>query len=327
MTFTILLALALLFDFLNGIHDSSNIVATVIFSRALSPFMAMLLAAVAHFVGPFIFGLAVATTVGKGLLDIQFLNVNVVLAALISAILWNLLTWYLGIPSSSTHALLGGLLGAAVLSSGLQVVQVSGLIKIVFFLLISPLLGLAAGFIIIRLTLWAARNATPRINQFFRRMQIFTLIGLALSHGTNDAQKTMGIITLGLVLVGRLDSFVVPPWVIAVSAGAIALGTLLGGWRLIRTLGGRMFRIRPVHGFTSQVAGSIVIMSAALLGGPVSTTQVMSSAIMGAGAGERINKVRWNIFGEMVTAWLLTIPTTAGMAVVALLLLNKFVTF
>lgn len=286
----------------------------------------MLLAAVAHFVGPFIFGLAVATTVGKGLLDIQFLNVNVVLAALISAILWNLITWYLGIPSSSTHALLGGLLGAAVLSSGLQVVQVSGLIKIVFFLLISPLLGLAAGFIIIRLTLWAARNATPRINQFFRRMQIFTLIGLALSHGTNDAQKTMGIITLGLVLVGRLDSFVVPPWVIAVSAGAIALGTLLGGWRLIRTLGGRMFRIRPVHGFTSQVAGSIVIMSAALLGGPVSTTQVMSSAIMGAGAGERINKVRWNIFGEMVTAWLLTIPATAGMAAVALLLLNIFVT-
>jgi len=326
MTFTILLALALLFDFLNGIHDSSNIVATVIFSRALSPFMAMLLAAVAHFVGPFIFGLAVATTVGKGLLDIQFLNVNVVLAALISAILWNLITWYLGIPSSSTHALLGGLLGAAVLSSGLQVVQVNGLIKIVLALLISPLLGLAAGFITIRLTLWAARNATPRINQFFRRMQIFTLIGLALSHGTNDAQKTMGIITLGLVLVGRLDSFVVPPWVIAVSAGAIALGTLLGGWRLIRTLGGKMFRIRPVHGFTSQVAGSIVIMSAALLGGPVSTTQVMSSAIVGVGAGERINKVRWNILGEMVTAWLLTIPTTAGMAVVALLLLNKFVT-
>ena len=326
MTFTILLALALLFDFLNGIHDSSNIVATVIFSRALSPFMAMLLAAVAHFVGPFIFGLAVATTVGKGLLDIQFLNVNVVLAALISAILWNLITWYLGIPSSSTHALLGGLLGAAVLSSGLQVVQVNGLIKIVLALLISPLLGLAAGFITIRLTLWAARNATPRINQFFRRMQIFTLIGLALSHGTNDAQKTMGIITLGLVLAGRLDSFVVPPWVIAVSAGAIALGTLLGGWRLIRTLGGKMFRIRPVHGFTSQVAGSIVIMSAALLGGPVSTTQVMSSAIVGVGAGERINKVRWNILGEMVTAWLLTIPTTAGMAVVALLLLNKFVT-
>jgi len=325
--FTALLVLALLFDFLNGVHDSSNIVATVIFSRSLRPVLALLLSAAAHFVGPFIFGVAVATTVGKGLLDQQVLQINVIIAALISAILWNLITWYLGIPSSSSHALLGGLLGSAVLSSGLQVVQVNGLIKIVLALLLSPPLGLIAGFIIMRITLWAVRNATPRINQFFRRMQIFTLIGLALSHGTNDAQKTMGIITLGLVLAGRLDSFSVPPWVVAVSAGAIALGTSLSGWRLIRTLGGKMFRVRPIHGITSQVAGSLVIMSAALLGGPVSTTQVMSSAITGVGAGERISKVRWNILGEMVAAWLFTIPATTGLSAVVFLLLNRFATF
>jgi PiT family inorganic phosphate transporter len=317
-----LLVLALIFDFLNGFHDSSNIVATVISSGAIHPRRALLLAAVAHFIGPFAFGVAVATTVGSGLLHIEVLPVSVVIGALIAAVLWNLITWYLAIPSSSSHALVGGLLGSAIMARGIEVIQLGGLIKILLALLISPLLGLAAGFLIMRLILWLARNATPRVNNLFRRLQIITLFGLGLSHGTNDAQKTMGVITLGLVSSGLQDSFKVETWVIAVSATAIALGTSLGGWRLIRTLGARIFRIRPVHSFSSQIAGASVILGAALLGGPVSTTQVMSSSIMGVGASERLSKVRWNIMGDMVTAWILTIPITGVLAAIFYLLVS-----
>ncbi len=317
--FLVLLGLALVFDFLNGFHDSSNIVATVISSRAMRPRAALILAALAEFAGPFLFGVAVATTVGTELLDTSALQVSVVIAALAAAVIWNLLTWYLGIPSSSSHALLGGLLGAALLGAGPQVVRLEGLLKILLALFLSPVAGLLVGFLVMRLTRWLVRNAPPRINTAFRTGQILTLLGLGLSHGTNDAQKTMGVITLGLVATGLQDEFVVPIWVIAVSAGAIALGTSFGGWRLIRTLGARMYRIRPINGFTSQITGAGVILGAALLGGPVSTTQVMSSSIVGVGAGERINKVRWNILGDMVVAWLLTIPVTAGLAALAYL--------
>jgi PiT family inorganic phosphate transporter len=321
--FEVLLVLALIFDFLNGVHDSSNIVATVITSGALPPRRALLLAALAEFIGPFTFGVAVATTIGKGLLHIETLQITVVIAALLAAVLWNLITWYLGIPSSSSHALVGGLLGAAILARGFEVVQLDGLAKILIALLIAPLLGLIAGFFIMRLILWLARNATPRVNTVFRRLQIITLFGLGLSHGTNDAQKTMGVITLGLVSAGLQESFEVKLWVIAVSAAAISLGTSMGGWRLIHTLGSRMFRIRPVHGFTSQVAGASVILGAAMLGGPVSTTQVMSSSIMGVGASERLSKVRWNILGDMVRAWILTIPVTAALAALFYLLISR----
>lgn len=315
--FLILLGLALVFDFLNGFHDSSNIVATVISSRAMSPRAALTLAALSEFAGPFLFGVAVATTVGAELLDPAAMQVSIVIAALVAAVFWNLLTWYLGIPSSSSHALLGGLLGAALVGAGVQVVRSAGLVKILLALLLSPVAGLLVGFLVMRLTRWLVRGAPPRINTAFRVGQIATLLGLGLSHGTNDAQKTMGVITLGMVASGLLDEFVVPLWVIAASAGAIALGAYFGGWRLIRTLGARMYRIRPINGFTSQVTGAGVILGAALLGGPVSTTQVMSSAIVGVGAGERINKVRWNILGDMFLAWLLTIPVTAGLAAVA----------
>lgn len=317
--FAILLVLALIFDFLNGLHDSSNIVATVIASRALHPRVALILAALAELAGPFLFGVAVATTVGDELLRTSILTTSVVIAALIAAVVWNLLTWYFGIPSSSSHALLGGLLGAGFVTAGLEVVKIQGLLKILLALLASPLVGLVVGFLIMRLTVWLVRNATPGVNNSFRRLQILTLVGLGLSHGANDAQKTMGVITLGLVTAGIQEQFSVPIWVIAVSALAIALGTSLGGWRLIRTLGACMYRVRPIHGLTSQIAGASVILGAALLGGPVSTTQVMSSAIIGAGAGERANKVRWNILGEMLTAWLLTIPVTAGLAALAYL--------
>ena len=321
--FLALLILALVFDFLNGFHDSANIVATVIASRALHPRVALLLAAASEFAGPFLFGVAIATTVGEELLNLDILGLQVIIAALVAAVAWNLITWYLGIPSSSSHALLGGLLGAGVVSGGLAIVRLSGLVKILLALLISPIAGLIVGFLLMRLTLWSVRRATPSINQLFRRVQVATLIGLGLSHGTNDAQKTMGVITMGLVAAGMQDRFAVPTWVIALSAGSIALGISLGGWRLIRTLGARMFRIRPVHGFTSQLSGAAVILGAALLGGPVSTTQVMSSTIMGSGAGERINKVRWGILRDMAVAWALTIPITAGLAGLAYLLLTR----
>jgi len=321
--FLALLILALAFDFLNGLHDSSNIVATVIASRSLHPRVALLLAAASEFAGPFLFGVAIATTVGEELLDLDILALQVIIAALVAAVIWNLITWYLGIPSSSSHALLGGLLGAAVLSNGLGIVKLAGLFKILLALMLSPVAGLLVGFLLMRITLWSVRRATPGVNQVFRRVQVATLIGLGLSHGTNDAQKTMGVIAMGLVAAGMQERFAVPTWVIALSAGSIALGTSLGGWRLIRTLGARMFRIRPVHGFTSQLSGAAVILGAALLGGPVSTTQVMSSAIMGAGAGERINKVRWGILRDMAAAWVLTIPITAGLAALAYLLLVR----
>lgn len=307
----VVLALALGFNFLNGLHDSSSLVATVISSRSLQPRTALVLAALAEFAGPFLFGLAVATTVGSGLLRPDLLTLTVLAAALASAVLWNLLTWYVGMPSSSSHALLGGLMGSAVLAGGAQAIQVQGLIRILIALFLSPPLGLLAGFLVMRLTLWVVRGATPKVSDTFRRLQVPTLIGLGLSHGTNDAQKTMGVIGLALLLADRQGGFEIPLWVVAVSAAAIAFGTSLGGWRLIRTLGGRIYRIRPIHAFASQTSGAGVILVAALLGGPVSTTQVISSAILGVGAADRWGKVRWSILRQMAIAWLLTIPATA----------------
>ena len=323
----VFIALAVVFDFINGFHDSSNIVATVIFSRALPPRVALTLAAISHFIAPFLFGVAVATTIGDELLDVSALTMNVIMAAIVSAIIWNMITWYFGIPSSSSHALLGGLLGAALIHSrSLAVVYASGLIKIAIALFLSPIAGLIVGYLVMKITLFLVRGATPKVSHLFRRFQIVTLIGLSLSHGTNDAQKTMGLIAMGLLLSGVISSFYVPMWVVTVSAAAIGLGTLFGGWRLIRTLGGKIFRIRPIHGFTSQIAGSIVILSAALLGGPVSTTQVMSSSILGVGAAERINKVRWNILGDMAATWLFTMPVNAALAALLYLGLNLLTT-
>jgi PiT family inorganic phosphate transporter len=308
---SILITASLIFDFLNGLNDSSNVVATVISSRAMPPRMVLLMAAVAHFTAPFLFGVAVANTVGKGVIDPSAVSPIVVLGAVVAAILWNLFTWWLGIPSSSSHALVGGLLGSAILANGFEIVQVQGLGKVLLSLFIAPPLGLLAGFLIMRILLFFVRNASPRISELFKRSQVLTALALAMSHGTNDAQKTMGVITMGLVAAGLQETFHVPLWVIAASAGSIALGTALGGWRLIRTLGGRIYTIRPIHGFTSQAASAIVIFIAAFLGGPVSTTQVVGSAIMGAGAAERLSKVRWQVGQEMLTTWLLTIPATA----------------
>lgn len=320
-----LLSTALFFDFLNGFHDSSNIVATVISSRALKPRTALYMTAIAHFAAPFIFGVAVATTVGEDLINPSAINTTVVIAGVISAILWNLFTWFIGIPSSSSHALVGGLLGASILTNGLEIVKLGGLLKILTALFISPPIGLVVGYLIMHLMLYIFKNATPRINTLFKRMQILTSLSLALSHGTNDSQKTMGVITMGLVASGYQETFHVPIWVIAASAGAIALGTAFGGWRLIHTLGGRIYKIRPVHAFTSQAASTAVILTAALLGGPVSTTQVVGSAIMGTGAAERVSKVRWQVGQNMVVTWVVTIPVNALVAALVYSLLIKVV--
>jgi PiT family inorganic phosphate transporter len=306
--------IALLFDFLNGIHDSSNIVATMISSRAFSPRVALGITAIAEFCGPLIFGVAVAETIGHEVVASNTIDEIVILAALLSAILWNLLTWYLGFPSSSSHALIGGLVGAVVMGAGWNVIQLPGILKILLTLLTSPIIGLFFGYIILRLLFLLSWNATPKVNTIFKRSQLFTALALALSHGANDAQKTMGIITLALLTGGVLTTYSIPFWVIISCAAMIALGTAVGGWRLILTLGGKFFRIRPIDGFASQFASTIVILGASLIGGPVSTTQVVSSSIMGAGAAERMNKVRWGVAREIAMAWLLTIPVTALIA-------------
>jgi len=306
----IFIAIALLFDFLNGFHDSANVVATTIASSAMSPRVALSISALTNFIGPFLFGVAVATTIGTGIVTEEAVTVPTAMAALLSAIIWNLITWWFGIPSSSSHALIGGFIGAALMGFGIDAIQIDGLTKVLLALFLSPILGFVVAYIIMTFILWIGRGFSPRINEVFRKGQWLTTITLGLSHGTNDAQKTMGIMTFGLVAFGVLPEFEVPIWVIAASASAIALGTALGGWRLIKTMGAGFYRIRAVHAFSSQVAGTIVILGAAIMGGPVSTTQVISSTIVGAGSAERVNMVRWGLAGQIVMAWVVTIPAT-----------------
>lgn len=310
----ILIALALIFDFLNGFHDSANVVATMISSRAMSPRAALIIAASANFAGPFLFGVAVAKTVGRDVAAPENVTIAVVLAALLSASLWNIFTWFLGIPSSSSHALIGGIIGAVLIESGYQAIRLQGLLVVGSALFLSPLIGFFVGLLVMRLTLFFAKGATPKAKTFFKIAQIPTALGLALSHGTNDAQKTMGIITMGLVVLGYQNEFTVPWWVIFASATAIALGTASGGWRIIHTLGNKFFRIRPIHSFTSQLTSAILIIVASITGGPVSTTHVVSTSILGVGAAQRRSQVRWHVMVDILFAWLLTVPATIGLA-------------
>jgi PiT family inorganic phosphate transporter len=245
--------------------------------------------------------------------------------ALSSAILWNLLTWYFGWPSSTSHALIGGLIGAVVAAEGFHTIHMAGLDKVLLALFVSPILGLVIGFLVLKTIYFLARGATPKINIFFKRSQVVTSLALALSHGTNDAQKTMGVVAMAMVTTGYAAEFHIPWWVIALSAGAIALGTATGGWRLIKTLGGKFYKIRPVHAFGSQITSASIILGAALLGGPVSTTQVVSSAIMGAGSADRVSKVRWTVARDIAIAWVLTIPVSALAAAGFYALISLFV--
>jgi len=324
---------ALLFDFLNGFNDSANIVATMIASRAMTPKGALVIAACFEFAGPFLFGVAVATTIGQQIVDPRVLTTMLVTAALVAAIVWNLFTWRAGIPSSSSHALIGGLVGSAVtaqfihhvqngsfhhiadLASVGQVIHPHGLMKVITALLLSPALGFVAGAIAIKAAYFFARNEGPGpANRFFKRMQIPASMALALSHGANDAQKTMGLIAMALFASGATRQFVVPMWVVAACAGAIALGTAVGGHRQIKTIGSKFYKIRPIHGFTTQVSSTLLIVMASVLGGPVSTTHVVSSAVMGAGSAEQLSKVRWGVGKQILAAWVLTIPAAAVVA-------------
>ena len=321
----LVIALALTFDFLNGMRDSSNVVATMISSRAFSPQTALGIAAVAEFFGPFLFGVVVAKTIGDQIVQSNVLTLNVIASALIGAILWNLITWYLGLPGSSSHALIGGLIGAVVIGAGVGAIKFDGLNKVLLALFIVPLIGFVFGFVITRLIYFLVRGATPRINEFFKRGQWITALVMAFGQGTNDAQKTMGIIALSLVIGDVLPTFQIPAWVIAVSAAAIAIGTSLGGWRLIRTLGGKFYKIRPLHSFSAQLSSAGVILAASLLGAPVSASQVVSSAIIGVGSAERASKVRWSVAEDIITSWLITIPASGLLSAGTYWLIMKIV--
>jgi PiT family inorganic phosphate transporter len=310
----LVILLSLTFDFLNGVHDSSNIVATMIASRAFNPRSALALTAIANFLGPFLFGVAVATTIGDEVAQASALNMDVIVACLVGAIFWNLLTWFLGIPSSSSHALIGGMVGAVGAGAGFGAIKLNGLEKVLGALFTSPLIGFLAGFLLTRVIYFLAQGASPEVNWFFKKGQLFTALAMAFSHGTNDAQKTMGIITLSLLISGYMTEFHVPFWVVTLSASAMGLGTALGGWRLIRTLGGKFYKIRPVHGFSTQLTSGLVIFGASFFGLPVSTSQVVSSAIIGVGSSERLGKVRWSVAQEIVMAWFITIPASACVA-------------
>jgi PiT family inorganic phosphate transporter len=310
----IVIALALIFDFLNGVHGSSNIVATVISSRAFRPPVALLIIGAAEFIGPFLFGVAVAKTVGAQIVDTRVITYNILMASLISCVAWNFLTWFLGLPSSPSHGLVGGLVGATVLGVGLSALRMQGLTKVLIALFITPLISFGFGYITTKLIFFLVRNATPRINNFFKESQLITAVLLALSQGSNDAQKTMGIIVLSLIIDKDMFAFSVPLWVIAVSAAGMALGTVLSGARLIRTLGSKFYRIRPVDSFSVQISSLFLMVASSLFGLPVSTTQLISSSIIGVGSAERLGKIRWNVANDILVSWILTIPATAALA-------------
>ena len=312
------------FAFFNGFNNSGILVAAPISTRSLAPRLAIALAIVAEFVGPFVFGIAVAATIGRDFLDISAVNINVLLATAFVVIMWNAATWFIGVPSSSSHALAGGLSGASLVAAGTSIFKLSGLIKILGALLLGPLLGLVGGYLLLKLVLYLVQGAPPSINKFFRWLQAITTIALALGHGTNDGQKSMGLITLGLVVLGAQNNFDVPNWVTLATATAMALGVAAGGYRIIRTLGARIYRLRPVHGFTTQAASAGIMLLSSLLGAPVSTAQVVGTSIMGAGAAERARGVRWEVAGQIMMAWLITIPIVAVGAGITYWVLRTF---
>jgi inorganic phosphate transporter, PiT family len=317
------LALAIAFDYINGFHDTANAIATSVTTRALKPSWAIAMSAVANFTGALI-GTEVAKTVGAGLIDTNVESQTVIAAALVGAISWNLLTWRLGIPSSSSHALIGGLLGAALVSAGIGSWQMDGVLgKVLLPLVASPLIGFVAGLLLMALTFNVFRRAHPgRLNANFRRFQVVSAAFMAFSHGSNDAQKTMGIMTLALVTAGIQTTFDPPLWVILTAASALSLGTAAGGWRIIHTMGTKVVKLDPVHGFAAETTAATIIIGASQLGMPVSTTHVISSAIMGVGSSDRFKTVRWGVARSIVTAWVLTIPASGLTAGVAYLVLR-----
>jgi PiT family inorganic phosphate transporter len=315
--------LALIFDFINGFHDSSNAIATVISTRVMTPKMGIAMAAVMNLIGAFS-GTAVAKTVGDGLVAAQAVTQATIIAALIAAIIWNLITWYSGLPSSSSHALLAGLVGAGVATGGYQVLIWSGLKKILIALFLSPLIGFLCGWLVMAALLWTFHRSTPsRVTGISQKMQIVSASYMAFSHGSNDSQKSMGIITAALVSFYSLSEFHVPAWVIVACALAMAAGTAFGGWRIIRTLGLKITALKPIHGFAAEISAASVIEAASHIGVPISTTHTISAAIMGVGSTRRLSAVKWGIGINIVSAWILTLPASALMAWVICILLKQ----
>ncbi len=314
-----LIFVALTFDYINGFHDAANSIATVVSTRVLSPGKAVIWAAVFNFIAAFTFGTAVAKTVGAGLVDIRIVTFAVIFAGLVGAIVWDLITWYSGLPTSSSHALIGGYAGAAVAKAGWGAIIASGWTKTLIFIVLAPLMGMALGFIIMLATLWILHGVAPgRVDRWFRRLQLLSAAAYSLGHGGNDAQKTMGIIAGALVAGGYLQlvngSMPIPLWVILSAHAAIALGTLSGGWRIIHTMGSKITKLQPVGGFAAETAGAISLFTATHFGIPVSTTHTITGAIIGVGSIRRLSAVRWGIAGRIVWAWILTIPASALIA-------------
>ncbi len=309
---------ALIFDYLNGFHDAANSIATVVSTRVLSPGKAVVWAAFFNFVAAFLFGVGVAKTIGSGMIDIKAVDRTVIFAGLVGAIAWNIITWYLGLPTSSSHALIGGYAGSAVAKAGFGVVILSGWTKTLAFIVVSPILGVVLGFAIMAMTAWIVRDGVPfRVDKRFRRLQLLSAAAYSLGHGTNDAQKTMGIVTGVLYTSGYLKTFDVPVWVILLAHMAIALGTISGGWRIVKTMGQRITALRPVGGFCAETAAAICLFGASLFGIPVSTTHTITGAIIGVGSTRRLSAVRWGVTKNIVWAWLLTIPAAASIAAIA----------
>jgi PiT family inorganic phosphate transporter len=319
----VVLGLAIAFDYINGFHDTANAIATSVSTRALRPAWAIAMSATANFGGALV-GTAVAQTISGGIVDPNVESQTVIAAALVGAIAWNLLTWRLGIPSSSSHALIGGLLGASLVASGIDSWQIDGIItRVLIPLFASPLIGFAVGLLMMALLFNLFRRSHPvRLNASFRRLQVGSAAYMAFSHGSNDAQKTMGIMTLALVTAGIQTSLVPPLWVILTAATAISLGTAAGGWRIIKTMGTKVVKLDPVHGFAAETTAATVITGASIIGVPVSTTHVISSAIIGVGSSDRLKTVRWSVARSIVTAWFLTLPASGATAGLAYLVLN-----
>ncbi len=330
-------AIVLFFDYTNGFHDAANIVATIIASRAMTPIQAVIIVGTFEFLGPLLGGTAVANTIGKfvTLGDVApILSLSILLSGLVGAIVWNLATWYFGIPSSSSHALVGGLIGAVVVSAGVDHVvwgfekmmhgELTGIVKVLASLVLSPLIGFWVGFIVLRLLRGMLYAAKPSANTGLRYSQFVTAAGLAFSHGANDAQKSMGMLTLALVLGGFIPKFEVPFWVMLACAIAITLGILSGGWRIVRTLGFAIFRVRPIHALSSQLTSAVVILTASVIGAPVSTTHVVATSIMGIGSSERPKAVRWKKAKDIAITWVITIPGSALVAIQTFAIVNLF---
>lgn len=319
-----LVLIALTFDFLNGFHDAANSIATVVSTRVLSPRVAVVWAAFFNFVAAFTFGTAVAKTMGQGMIDLRFVNLYVILAGLLGAIFWNLLTWYFGLPVSSSHALMGGYAGAAVAKAGWGVIILGGWTKTLLFIILSPALGLVLGAGLMIAVYWLFRRWAPqRLDRHFRRLQLLSAAAYSFGHGTNDAQKTMGIISGVLFTAGILRRFYIPFWVVLMAHAAIALGTLAGGWRIVKTMGMKITKLKPVGGFCAETAAATGLLGTALLGIPVSTTHTIAGGIMGVGSVQRLSAVRWGVAGRIVWAWVLTIPVAGAVGAFCFWILHR----